>query len=82
MMRNAIERVRSASPPALVHASARTVRRFRFGAGGDATIATGNGGLTARRVTRSDNAVPPGTPDRPISVVVARQYGANVTARG
>jgi len=80
---NAIEHLRSASPPALVHPSARAVQCFRFGAGGDATIfATGNGGLTARLVTRSDDKVPPRTPDRPMPVVVARQHGASGAARG
>ena len=69
----------TAGPGTLVHLPAGTVHSFRFGAGGGEMISvTGQGGLASQLFTDIDKEIPPGPPDIPKLIAVARQNGVTV----
>ena len=68
-----------ARPGTLVHLPAGTVHSFRFGAGGGEMISvTGARSRASHLFTNIDREVPPGPPDIPKLIAVARQNGVSV----
>ena len=68
-----------AGPGTLVHLPAGTVHSFRFGVGGGEMISvTGARSRAAQLFTNIDREIPPGPPDIPKLIAVARQNGVKV----
>ena len=69
----------SAGPGTLVHLPAGTTHWFRFAPGGGRMLSiSGNGSNAARMFTEMDAEIPPGAPDIPKVVAVARRHGLTI----
>jgi quercetin dioxygenase-like cupin family protein len=67
------------APGTLVHLPAGTVHCFRFGTGGGEMISvTSKGGLASQLFSNIDKEIPPGAPDIPKLIMVAKQNGVSI----
>jgi quercetin dioxygenase-like cupin family protein len=73
------DRTVAAAAGTLVHLPAGTVHSFRFGAGGGEMISvTGKNGRASRLFGNIDQEIPPGAPDIPKLIAVAKQNGVTI----